>query len=233
MLNVPCPESGEQLLPSRSGGESADRALAWLTMTNIPAEHWCAVIDQRRKLIGRSAQAEIRVSNRFPFVSRRHAEVWGDQRGVYLTDVGSLSGTHVNGVWVAKGRTARMAVGDRIWLGGVEFQVESDVSPLARVVAEIGLELDESDEDSVATVIGETRPLPIRYQLQQLTPAELDLVLWMCRGYLHDDELGKILYRSPNTVRTQVGSILRKLGLGSRADVVGRLRRSNRSSDSE
>ena len=217
-------------MPPHSDGVPADRAFAWLTMTNIPPESWCAVITQRRKLIGRATEAPIRLSNSYRHVSRRHAEVWGDARGIYLADLGSLSGTHVNGVWIEKGRSVQLSPGDRIWLGGVEFQVASEVSQLARVMAEIGFKLTEVEEDTTDTAICATRPFPIRLRITQLSPAELDVVLWMCRGYVHDNELGKILHRSPNTVRTQVGSILRKLGLGSRADVIAWLRRAGSSS---
>ena len=54
--------------------------------------------------------------------------------------------------------------------------------------------------------------------------AEREVVLWMCRGFLDDEAIGKKLKRSPNTVRTQVGSIFQKLGLHSRGDVLNVLR---------
>ena len=185
------------------------------------------MITQRRKLIGRATQAPIRLSTSFQYVSRRHAEVWGDARGIYIADVGSLSGTHVNGVWIERGRSVQLSPGDRIWMGRVEFQVANDVSQLARVVAEIGFELDEVEDEDEDETMDTSLGVQIRLRLKQLTPAELDVLLWICRGYVHDNELGKILHRSPNTVRTQVGSILRKLGLGSRADVIAWLRRSS------
>ncbi len=219
------PEWDGESMPSHSNGVPADRHFAWLTMTNISPEDWCAAITERRKLIGRASQASIRISNAYRHVSRRHAEIWGDARGIHLADMGSLSGTHVNGVWIEKGRPVRISPGDRIWLGGVELRVASEVSPLARVIAEMGFELNSVDEATVETAINDTRPLAARSRLKQLSPAELEVVLWMCRGYVHDGELGKLLHRSPNTVRTQVGSILRKLGLGSRADVIAWLRR--------
>ena len=67
----------------------------------------------------------------------------------------------------------------------------------------------------------------IRDMLRQLTAAELEVVLWMYRGYTSDDELGRTLHRSPNTIRTQVGSIFGKLNLHSRTDIVSWLKRSS------
>jgi LuxR family maltose regulon positive regulatory protein len=57
--------------------------------------------------------------------------------------------------------------------------------------------------------------------LAELSRAELEIVLWMTRGYTTDGEIGKLLYRSPHTVRTQVSSIFNKLGIHSRAELVG------------
>ena len=55
----------------------------------------------------------------------------------------------------------------------------------------------------------------------------------MCRGYLNDEDLGKMLERSPNTVRTHVGSIFRKLEVCSRAELVSWLRRGSAAESAE
>ena len=49
---------------------------AFLTMTNVDPEDWCAAFSQKRKLIGRDSNADIPV--RRTRVSRRHAEIWAD-----------------------------------------------------------------------------------------------------------------------------------------------------------
>ena len=54
--------------------------------------------------------------------------------------------------------------------------------------------------------------------------AERQVILWMGQGLLDDETIGKKLHRSPNTVRTQIGSIFHKLGLHSRGEVLNVLR---------
>ena len=54
-----------------------------------------------------------------------------------------------------------------------------------------------------------------------LTPRELD-VLRRLSGPLSVREIAVDLYVSPNTVKTQIRSIYRKLGVASRGDAVGR-----------
>jgi len=61
-----------------------------------------------------------------------------------------------------------------------------------------------------------------------LTPAELDVLLWICRGYVSDKDLGRVLERSPHTVRTHVASIFKKLKVTSRAELVSWLKRAGR-----
>ena len=56
----------------------------YLLLTNVIPDVWCAEILSARKIIGRSSQVSIGVPSRFGNVSRRHAEVWKDERGIWI-----------------------------------------------------------------------------------------------------------------------------------------------------
>ncbi len=206
---------------------------AYLVMVNVPDEDWSFRIDSQRKVLGRSAEAQIRVPARHLHVSRRHAEVWRDKNGLWLKDLHSRGGTRINGVWLEKGQQTAIMTGDRIALSTLELEVAGQVSKLAQLMDEVNLEVCDGPDDVQDSVeAGKTTSVDrhhprnlVRLKLCQLTPAELDIVLWMYRGYTTDEELGRTLYRSPNTIRTQVASIFGKLGLHSRTEIVTWLQR--------
>lgn len=192
-----------------------------LTLTNEPSEGWHHRIESQPKVIGRAVGANIPVPKRFRSVSRRHAEVWCDKRGCWIRDLGSRVGTRVNLVRIDKLSKAEIVPGDLVRLGDLEIQVvtgflENDD------LGDFGNLDFESDEQTVGFSALST---PQVSPTQPLSPAEVELMLWVSRGVLGDNDLGRLLHRSPNTVRTQVGSILRKLGLHSRGEIVGWLRR--------
>ena len=64
-----------------------------------------------------------------------------------------------------------------------------------------------------------TRPSRTESMDRQLTERELE-VLRLLEGNLPVSELGKLLYVSPNTIRSHVKSIYRKLGVSSRKEAV-------------
>jgi DNA-binding CsgD family transcriptional regulator len=196
----------------------ASRAPAYLVLKNIPQTEWSFRIEERRKVLGRSATADIVIRGRCPTVSRRHAEIWLYRHKLWIRDLGSSSGTNVNGVWIDHVPQAEIVVADTIWWGGVEAEVVDEIDELAN--------FPPSMEDSSPTNQCSTVPLA-RTLAHQLTPAEIDVMLWLSRGYQNDEEIGKVLHRSPNTVRTEVGNIFRKLDLHSRAELMGWLKRAN------
>jgi DNA-binding CsgD family transcriptional regulator len=128
------------------------------------------------------------------------------------------------------GREVNLTIGDRLTLNDVELKVIRDVSKLAEVMAESGIAMLAEEAARKTDIKRVLPPSVVRDMLRRLTPAELDVVLWMYRGYTDDEELGHTLHRSPNTVRTQVGSIYDKLGLHSRAEIVSWLKRAGGSS---
>jgi DNA-binding CsgD family transcriptional regulator len=95
----------------------------------------------------------------------------------------------------------------------------------ANIAVDVG-ELPEGEDAGRTTNLQGQHPRDLaRLRLGLLTPAELDIVLWMYRGYTTDDELGRALFRSPHTVRTQVASVFGKLNLHSRTELVTWLQR--------
>jgi DNA-binding CsgD family transcriptional regulator len=195
---------------------------AYLALTNIDPTEWCCAVETRRKVIGRGKKADIPVSRSFPCVSRLHAAVWAVGQRAFIEDLGSTSGTNINGVWIDAGREVQLATGDRICMGDLELQVADRVPTMARVIAERGVPMEDAErtQDYAATIRDSAL-------LAALTQAELEIVLWVGRGYIDDQDLAEVLYRSPHTIRTHIRNIFQKLGIHSRTELVGWLKRKN------
>lgn len=191
-------------------------------MINIPPSRWGYAINHQEQIIGRSPEADIPLPNEFADVSRRHAAVCCIDGRLQLRDLNSTHGTRVNGILLPPARNFRIEAGDRISLASVELSI-------------ITAPWFSAQPDDLCTVAdAQTRPdsdpaprLADR-ALTTLTPRERDVVMWMTRGIVDDADIARVLYRSPHTVRTQIGSILRKLGLHSRAELVALPRRLRR-----
>ena len=201
----------------------------YLILVNIPSEEWCYVIDERRQVIGRAADAHIPVPHQFRHVSRRHAEVWRDKHAVcWIQDLNSRAGIQINGVWIERMHPEQLDGHDRIWLGGLELEVmtilpDSSLLPPSSDPEQECVEIDEG----LITVHWPSAPRATQSLLERLTHAELAIVLCMGRGLIRDDEIARHLFRSPHTIRTQVASIFDKLGLHSRPELLGWLKRAN------
>lgn len=189
-----------------------------LIITNVLPSEWSYRIDARRQLIGRVHEAEIRIPVQYMSVSRRHAEVWSDHHGLWIHDVGSRLGTHVNAVSVVGMCQASITVGDRIRLGELQLELVEQASPPSP--------MRHAEPNGPSLKLTQTIVLPAADppQLDQLTPAEREVVLWICRGCVDDEAIGAKLHRSPHTVRTQVASIFQKLGLHSRGEILNCVR---------
>jgi DNA-binding CsgD family transcriptional regulator len=198
-----------------------------LILTNHPTGGWCYQVDERHKVIGRAEDVDIPVPKRFRSVSRKHAEIWRDHRGCWILDLGSRQGTRVNLIWIDRLPAAKLVAGDLIRLGDdLEIQVVSGKAPddQADIVA-INAPHDSASGD--ATVFAQSPAPPRKILRERISPAETEVMLWISRGFLDNEELGRLLHRSPHTVRTQVNSILQKLSLHNRGDIVGWLKRND------
>lgn len=190
-----------------------------LVMVNIPRCNWCFRIASTRQLIGRAADAGILIPPHHRSVSRRHAEIWFEKNQTWLNDLGSRGGTRVNGICLQRQQPASIVVGDRLTLGGCELRLEP--GPLQS--AAHGSEL--ATRSAGDTFITEDSPLAMRDLLETLTYAEHNILLWIGRGYIHDSDLGAVMHRSPHTIRTQIGTILKKLKLRSRSCIFDHVQR--------
>jgi len=188
----------------------------YLVMTNIPHRQWSYKIEERRKVIGRSPDADIPVPDHFDRVSRRHAEVWIDKYGPWIRDLESRYGTCVNGVWVETIPQAGIVMGDTLWVAGAEIQVVDRVDELARV----GPRINDPDDTPPP---GEPDP-PGRAECGRLSKAEIEIMLWISRGYHTESDLAELLHRTAGTVHKELSSIFKKLDVHSVTAVMGRLK---------
>lgn len=72
-------------------------------------------------LIGRADECQLRPKS--DFVSRRHALVEVEESKVMITDLGSRTGTFVNGHLIPPKRALELANGDTVKIGPIEFGV--------------------------------------------------------------------------------------------------------------
>jgi pSer/pThr/pTyr-binding forkhead associated (FHA) protein len=77
-----------------------------------------------RTVIGRKADCDLRIP--LADISRRHAEVAIDPRGVALKDLGSSNGTYVNNKRVTE---MVLKAGDHVVIGPVVFTIQIDGEP--------------------------------------------------------------------------------------------------------
>lgn len=203
------------------------QASGYLVMVNVPSMEWSGAIVRMEQIIGRDVEASIAIPDRFRAVSRRHATIWADSSDhVFIRDLGSRCGTDVNGIHLKPDEDYRLVMGDRLTLAGLELQITESLPPLPELVAELNVPNlhDTWDMEDMDRRAGEEA----RELLSLVSNAELEVMLWLCRGYTQLESVGRKLHRSPHTVRTQLNSIFRKLNVHSRDELIGKLRRANR-----
>jgi predicted component of type VI protein secretion system len=94
--------------------------VAVLTGLRLSSGDCVVVVPQGRSIVGRGTDANVRIDNRE--VSQMHAALilTGDQ--AIVEDLASTNGTSVNGAALSMPR--RLATGDRLSFGPIEFAVE-------------------------------------------------------------------------------------------------------------
>jgi DNA-binding CsgD family transcriptional regulator len=194
---------------------------AYLTIVNAP--EWHAAIDHEKRIIGRGPDVAIRVPDRFRSVSRNHASVWADdRRRLWIRDLESRLGTAVNGVLLSSDLPVQILAGDRLMLGDLELDLSGDPQMTVEINNREVPEVEETRRNPPAVANLANAPAEL---VEDLTPAELEIVVWLCRGFTRLQAIGRKLHRSPHTVRTQLGNIFRKTDVHSREELVGRFRR--------
>jgi DNA-binding CsgD family transcriptional regulator len=193
----------------------------YLVITNIPSKDWVATLTETPQTLGRSRDSEIRVPSTCHSVSRKHARVWYDRQGAWICDGGSTYGTWINGVRLSPGRDTNIEHGDRLLLGTLELTLIDETHLRKNVLFDEGGASDSSEDTFKLGPASSQLADPRLQALASLTNAERDVVLWMSRGHTRPEDLGRMLYRSPHTVRTQLNSIFQKLGVHSRDELIG------------
>jgi pSer/pThr/pTyr-binding forkhead associated (FHA) protein len=72
-------------------------------------------------MVGRSSQADVRLED--PEASRRHALLWREAGGIWVTDLGSTNGTSLNGEPLHG--VGEVADGDLLTFGSISFVFRS------------------------------------------------------------------------------------------------------------
>jgi len=198
-------------------------AVAYLLMTNVSHNEWQAPVFNHSQVIGRLPDCDIQVPSAFVHVSRQHALVGADKDGLWIQDLKSSGGTQLNSVPLIPDIKTRAMIGDRVSLGGLELYF---VSPDASILDDPG-EATGVDGQAGRTVRFTARSVRTLGddRLSGLSPAELEVVRWVCRGLTSFEEIGRQLFRSPHTVRTQLGSVFKKLNVHSREQLLALLRK--------
>ncbi len=130
------------------------------------------------------------------YISRHHATIIKVDTEIYFADLGSRNGSFINGRRVIM--PTALQNGDRLRLGNTEMELV--IPPCRR---------------KLPTQNDETAPMihPI------LTPSE-ERVFWQVVQGFTNKEIGRRLQISPRTVQTHLSSIMTKLTLENRSQIV-------------
>jgi DNA-binding CsgD family transcriptional regulator len=147
---------------------------------------------------------------------------------MWFRDIGSSGGSQLNGVPILPDVETCIVVGDRLNLGGLEmFLVSPHANVIKQAISKTPDELQNartSEHQAMGTADSPSEDLRsvsslLDGRLYCLSPAELEVLQWFCRGHTVK-EVGETLFRSPHTVKTQLNSIYKKLGVHSRAELL-------------
>lgn len=194
----------------------------YLIIVNVSPTEWFTVFPEEKQVLGRSSRADIPLDRRFKSISRRHVRIWRNEEGVFVEDLGSSFGTRVNGVAISPHVPVSLEAGDRLALGQVEFQVvdESrfeDLKSAAMRDAESSITMGGENREGTKTT-GSKDDYPPEFSV--LTQAELEIVIWLSRGVMTEEEIAEKTGRSPRTVHTHLNNIHRKLDVHSRHELI-------------
>lgn len=157
-----------------------------------------------------------------PGVSSQHAKLWRDKNGHWLKPL-ERKPIWLNSVPVSFRTRTKLLKGDSLVFGdspkGPEFWVLCRRAKKSDAIVERSSQAEQLVEGSGATVDG----------FRALSRAEYDVMAWMARGVVEVEDISRQLFRSVNTVRTQLSKIYEKIGVHSRAELLGVLIRNGNS----
>ena len=113
--------------------DAPPEAYLWVTFTGqrFPLPTWGESVIGRSDLsIGLTPDIDLsQTEDAAQVVARRHAKIVARSGRHYLEDLGSASGTQVNGVRVRLGKQHLLNPGDHIWLGGCVLAYDMEYQP--------------------------------------------------------------------------------------------------------
>jgi DNA-binding CsgD family transcriptional regulator len=172
---------------------------------------WTLVLNKDEQLIGTTVKGNGRL--RRPGVENSHAKVWLDRKTICLQPNGSP--VWLNLVPLAPDRCVTLVKGDRLHLGSPNLQTELFVT----CTAELASAKQATAKVAPATLLDDD------LGVSELTTAEQDVLVWLARGETDLNVIAESLYRSVNTVNTQLKKVYSKLKVHSKADLSAQLLR--------
>lgn len=160
----------------------------------------------------------------FKGIAPRHAKIWRDKSGNWLKPIDGRA-IWLNSVPVSTRARTKLFKGDSLVFG------ESPKGPEFWVLCRRAKEADEIQPPSERSEpLDEGNGAPPK-GFNGLSRAEYDVMAWMARGVVEVEDISRQLFRSVNTVRTQLSKIYEKIGVHSRAELLGVLIRNGNSLD--
>lgn len=173
-----------------------NRKRVCLRLKNIPTSKWSYALNSATMTMGSDPGCEIWVPNLFGGVAGRHAEVGVDLRGRWLRDLGSETGTAINGVWIDGHKRASLQIGDVVCIGRVDIEVVSQLAEVAQINPTDWA--GWSPHDDREPLDGTNR---LRVRFATLTDTELAILLEFSRGTIHADQLAECFGFEPSTAK--------------------------------
>jgi pSer/pThr/pTyr-binding forkhead associated (FHA) protein len=92
-----------------------------LAMQTVDGGERCFPISQSRLVLGRDSRCDLRIA--VPSVSEHHCEIIQEDEALFISDLGSTTGTFHNGIRILK---AELAPHDQVTVGPVTFVIRPE-----------------------------------------------------------------------------------------------------------
>lgn len=161
----------------------------------------------------------------FPGLASRHTKLWRDKSGNWLKPIDGPA-IWLNSIPVSARARTNLLRGDSLVFG------ESPRGPEFWVLCRRAMELEAS------VPVGLSEDPLLRSNAEEggwadLSRAEYDVLAWRARGVVEVGDIARQLFRSVNTVRTQLSKVYEKTGVRSRTELLGLLIRYGQAVDRE
>ncbi len=171
---------------------------------------WYLAFRKEERSIGTGVEGPGRLLR--PGVAPLHATIWMEHKVIWLQP--SEYTVWLNFVPIAPKSRVSLIKGDILHLGPPPIGPQLIVTCIAEVEEANGF-ADEFDGS------GHLDDLDV----SELSPAEYEVLSWFARGETELEEIASSLFRSVNTVRTQLNQIYSKLKVHSKSELASKLLR--------